>query len=174
MVSGTLLLQPVRDFPLMGVSLLQEFTVFPFLTYRTLTRFWPPPTSFFAPLHQGRLLESGRNGKWNCLLSQFFSPSSKKAQPGYAKGVSEGARSTSVYGTWVKMRLSILKIYNENIFNQPIYILPQFKLGYGENRNSDWSMIYCSVRHAMLSTTLSKKGFNVYDFWVPAVVPDSM
>ena len=31
--------------------------------YRTLTRFWPPPTPFLAPLHQGRLLESGRNGQ---------------------------------------------------------------------------------------------------------------
>ena len=38
--------------------------------YRTLTRFWPPPTPFLVPLHQGRLLESGRNGQWICLLQK--------------------------------------------------------------------------------------------------------
>ena len=104
------------------------------------------------------MLESGRKGHWICLHSQLLCPSSKKAQPGhgYAKGVSGGDRSTSsvLYGTWVKIRVSVLKIYNENIFYRPVCILPQ--LGYGENRNSDWSMIYCSDHHAMLSTTLSK------------------
>ena len=38
-----------------------------------------------APLHQGRLLVPGRNGQWFYLLSQFFCPSSKIAQPKYAK-----------------------------------------------------------------------------------------
>ena len=32
------------------------------------------------------------------MLSQFFCPSSKIAQPRYAKGASERARSASVYG----------------------------------------------------------------------------
>ena len=67
--------------------------------YRTLTRFWPPPTPFLAPLNQGRLLVYGRNGQSICLLSPFFCPSSKIAQPKYAKGASERARSASVYGT---------------------------------------------------------------------------
>ena len=68
--------------------------------YRTLTRFWPPPTPFLAPYNQGRLLVYGRNGQSICLLSPFFSPSSKIAQPKYAKGASERARSASVYGSW--------------------------------------------------------------------------
>ena len=41
----------------------------------------------------------GRNGQSICLLSPFFCPSSKIAQPKYAKGASERARSASVYGT---------------------------------------------------------------------------
>ena len=73
------------------------------LKYRTLTRFWPPPTPFLAPLNQGRLLVYGRNGQSICLLSPFFCPSSKIAQPKYAKGASERARSASVYGTLVSI-----------------------------------------------------------------------
>ena len=42
----------------------------------------------------------GRNGQSICLLSPFFCPSSKIAQPKYAKGASERARSASVYGIW--------------------------------------------------------------------------
>ena len=68
--------------------------------YRTLTHFWPPLTPFLAPLNQGRLLVYGRNGQSICLLSPFFCPSSKIAQPKYAKGASERARSASVYGTF--------------------------------------------------------------------------
>ena len=40
----------------------------------------------------------GRNGQLICLLSPFFCPSSKIAQPKYAKSASERARSASVHG----------------------------------------------------------------------------
>ena len=41
----------------------QNYSKFPMepYPYRTLTCFWPPPMPFLAALHQGRLLESGRN-----------------------------------------------------------------------------------------------------------------
>ena len=48
----------------------------------------------------------GRNGQSICLLSPFFCPSSKIAQPKYAKGASERARSASVYGIPRRTRLS--------------------------------------------------------------------
>ena len=54
----------------------------------------------------------GRNGQSICLLSPFFCPSSKIAQPKYAKGASERARSASVYGTY------LIVIVNSNCANK--------------------------------------------------------
>ena len=55
----------------------------------------------------------GRNGQSICLLSPFFCPSSKIAQPKYAKGASERARSASVYGT----SLTGLLKFSKNVSN---------------------------------------------------------
>ena len=51
-----------------------------------------PSDATLAPLHEGRLLVPGKNWQWLCLISQFVCPSSKIAQPRYAKGASEGAK----------------------------------------------------------------------------------
>ena len=52
----------------------------------------------------------GRNGQSICLLSPFFCPSSKIAQPKYAKGASERARSASVYGTFFVIMILFLTV----------------------------------------------------------------
>ena len=63
------------------------------------TRIWTL-RRYYNPMHNMLVLD--RNGQ--CLLSDFFCPLSKMAQPKYAKGASEEARSPSVYGILENLR----------------------------------------------------------------------